>query len=432
MGVGLKALRRLAAGRRRWWVAGSVAVVVLLGTSAYAVTRADESPARQTATATVDRGEIAMAVATTGTLQPAQNRSLSFSVSGTVTEVTVRAGDDVQSGQVLAAIDDSDAQGRVESAEEALAKAEDALATADSAQGGSTCLSAGTTSAGGVRLVARDATPTPDASTATPTPDVSTASPSPEASTASPTPSASTSTPTATPSASAGATPRQSSSPAPAEGDCTSRNGQSGSDPVLRAQQQVNNAQVSLAEAEAALAGTRITAPIAGKILTVTSTVGAQVSGGSTVITLGDVAGMEVSASFPEADAGRLVTGLPATITLADRPGEEFAATVTQVDPVGTASDQMVTFGVLISFAEVPADVLVGQSASVRVIVTSVPDGLRLPATAVHPVDESTGTVLLRTAGGDQTRQVTIGLRGDQHTEIVSGLAEGDVVIATW
>ncbi|PZF89946.1 hypothetical protein C1I93_23295 [Micromonospora endophytica] len=201
---------------------------------------------------------------------------------------------------------------------------------------------------------------------------------------------------------------------------------------MLRAQQQVNNAQVSLAEAEAALAGTRITAPIAGKILTVTSTVGAQVSGGSTVITLGDVAGMEVSASFPEADAGRLVTGLPATITLADRPGEEFAATVTQVDPVGTASDQMVTFGVLISFAEVPADVLVGQSASVRVIVTSVPDGLRLPATAVHPVDESTGTVLLRTAGGDQTRQVTIGLRGDQHTEIVSGLAEGDVVIATW
>ncbi|WP_433532392.1 efflux RND transporter periplasmic adaptor subunit [Micromonospora sp. CA-263727] len=430
MGVGLKALRRLGAGRRGWWVVSGIAVAALLGSSGYAFTRTAESPAAATATATADRGEVSVAVATTGTLRPAQSRSLSFSTSGTIVEVKVRPGDDVRSGELLAAIDDADAQDRVESAEAALDKAEEALATATSGQSGSTCLTAGSVAAGQVRLVTLDPTssPTPDASTASPT-----ATPTPDSSTTpTPTPGASSLPPTAVPTPGRSGSSAQPGPAASSGGSCTSRGGQSGggSDPVLRAQQQVNNAQASLAEAKTALTGARITAPIAGKVLAVTGTVGTKVSGGSTVITLADVAGMEVSARFPEADAGRLVTGLSATVTLADRTGEEFAATVTQVDPVGTASGQMVTYGVSISFAEVPTGALVGQSASVRVTVASVPDGLRVPSTAVRAVDAATGTVLLRTATGDESRQVTLGLRGDQHTEIRSGLAEGDVVVA--
>ncbi len=35
----------------------------------------------------------------------------------------------------------------------------------------------------------------------------------------------------------------------------------------------------------------------------------------------------------------------------------------------------------------------------------------------------------MRTANGDEQRQVTIGLRGDDSVEIVSGLSAGDVVV---
>jgi RND family efflux transporter MFP subunit len=194
----------------------------------------------------------------------------------------------------------------------------------------------------------------------------------------------------------------------------------------------VNSAGVTLDEAKDALAGTKITAPVSGKVLTVTGAVGGDVSGGATFITLGDVAGMEVAASFPEADASRIVNGLDATVTLADRPGQEFAAKVSQVDPVGTANGQMVTYGVVLDFTKVPDSPLVGQSANVQIKVQSVTNVLRVPSSAVHGATSTSGTVLVPTANGSEQRQVVIGVRGDQYIEVTSGLAESDKVATSW
>jgi HlyD family secretion protein len=222
--------------------------------------------------------------------------------------------------------------------------------------------------------------------------------------------------------------------------NCSGSGGQSGggqsggssSDPLLRAQEQVNSAQLALDQAKDALAGTKITAPLAGKVLSVTGTVGSSVNGGATFITLGDVAGMEVTARFPEADAGRLVNGLAATVVLADRPGQEFGAKVSQVDPVGTANGQMVTYGVVLDFTTVPEDALVGQSADVRITVRSAANVLRVPSSAVHVAGATSGIVLVPTGAGTEQRQVVIGVRGDQYTEITSGLAAGDPVVTSW
>ncbi|MFC0029244.1 efflux RND transporter periplasmic adaptor subunit [Micromonospora chaiyaphumensis] len=439
MGIGLSALRRLGRDRRARWTAGGLVVVVgvLASTTAYALTGESRSPEAPT-TVRVDRGDVTLAVATTGALQPAQTRSLSFGTAGTVSEVRVRAGDEVQAGQVLALIDATDARDRVDSAQQALDKAEAALDTAEASQDDQsvdTCPVAA--SGGGAAVVLAvapttvPASPTP-ASSATPT-----QSPRP---TVSPTPTAKPSPAGPTPTRDPAGQPGRSGPSAPG-GDsgatCPSRGGQSGAgqsgatgtDPVLRAQQQLTSARLAVAEAEEALAGTTITAPLAGKVLSVAGAVGGRVSDGGTFITLGDVAGMAVSAKFPEADAGRLAVGLAATVTLADRPGEEFAATVSQVDPVGTTDGQMVRYGALLDFVDVPTGTLVGQSANVRVKIQSVSGVLRVPVTAVGAITGDAGTVLLRTAVGTESRQVTVGVRGDQYTEITAGLAEGDQVV---
>ena len=132
---------------------------------------------------------------------------------------------------------------------------------------------------------------------------------------------------------------------------------------------------------------------------------------------------MQISADFPEADADRLAVQQKAAVTLADRAGQTFAATVVQVDPVGTSDETMVRYGVLLSFDKAPADLLVGQSANVRVTTGSADDVLRVPSTAVHDVAGDTGTV--RRAGRQHRRRSAWGCAGTPYTEITAGLAEG-------
>lgn len=409
MGVRRKRWR----GRTRLVVCGIVVLVVLLTSAgAYALTSGDPAPPAEGGTARVDRGVVATAVATTGALEPAQTRTLSFATDGTVTVVKARPGDQVKTGQVLAEIDATDAQERVDDAQDALDDAEEALDEAEADGGADTCA----VSAGGGELAVPVALTTPSPSpTPSPTP---TAQPS-----ASPSPSRSVLPPSSQPPRSTA--PSGPSGGSPPGGGASACAGARAGDPVFTAQQRVTSAELALAEAKDQLAGTKIKAPIAGKVLAVAGEVGADVGAGSTFVSLADVAGMQVAADFPEADAGHLTVGLSATVTLANRPGEEFAARVVRVSPVGVADGTMVRYGAVLAFEEVPAELLVGQSAGVRVKTSEVTGVLRVPSTAVR----GGGEVVVRTAAGDETRTVEVGLRGDQHTEIKSGLIEGDEVV---
>jgi len=259
-----------------------------------------------------------------GTVEPVSTQSLSFALSGTVTAVTVKPGDMVVTGQVLARIDPADAQQAVADAQAALDDAEAALDAAEAA-----------------------------------------ASPSPSPSCTRSSPAASPPAPTAS---SASASARTASSTAP---ECTTSGSsggntqRGGTDAILSAQQDVNNDKAALARAERQLAGTVIKAPVSGKLLSVAIKAGDTAR--SNVISLGVVSTMVVKASFSEADAVALTVGESATITLPGRSGETFTAKITQIAETGTISDNLVTYAVILTFDQVPDGILVGQSANVTV-----------------------------------------------------------------
>src|SRR5262249_22429815 len=73
---------------------------------------------------TVTRGPMTESVSAEGTVAAAQSDDLKFGASGTVTAVNVKAGDDVQAGQVLATIDSAQLQANVASAQSAAARAQ--------------------------------------------------------------------------------------------------------------------------------------------------------------------------------------------------------------------------------------------------------------------------------------------------------------------
>jgi HlyD family secretion protein len=177
------------------------------------------------------------------------------------------------------------------------------------------------------------------------------------------------------------------------------------------------------------LAGTTLTAPVAGRVLSVAGKVGGAASpGGTGFVVLGDLSTLGMTAEFSEADVEQLAVGQPVSIALADRD-TPLAGTVSQVDPAGAVSNQLVRYGVVIAFDQPPTDLLLGESGTVTVTTASATDVLYVSSAAVTGVANGSGTVVVRTANGNQTRTVRVGLRGDQYTEVTSGLSQGDVLV---
>ncbi|MDT4988833.1 MAG: hypothetical protein QOI74_2927 [Micromonosporaceae bacterium] len=200
----------------------------------------------------------------------------------------------------------------------------------------------------------------------------------------------------------------------------------------MSAQQQFTNAQLSLKLAQDKLAGTVITAPANGRVLSIGGAVGADSSpGGAGFIVLGELTNTAVKAQFSEADVARLAIGQPATIILPNSDGTQINGKVSQIDPAGSTSGRLVRYGVLIAFDAVPDDLLLGQGANVAVTTASATDVLYVPTAAVTGVSNGTGTVTVRTGGHDERRTVRVGLRGDQYTEIRSGLSQADELLTS-
>ncbi|WP_326645475.1 efflux RND transporter periplasmic adaptor subunit [Streptosporangium sp. NBC_01755] len=193
---------------------------------------------------------------------------------------------------------------------------------------------------------------------------------------------------------------------------------------VEQAEARVKQAQAELTDATEELAGVRIVAPADGTVMSVAGAVGDS-TGTGTFLTLGDLDELQVEALFTESDIGSLELGQQATITLATRQGERYTGTVTGIAPTATTTDRLVRYGVTIAFDKPPADLMVGQTASVTVTVAKSAETLYVPAQAVKT---SEGISRVTVQGGTE-RVVETGVRGDQYVEITSGLAENDRVV---
>ncbi len=194
-------------------------------------------------------------------------------------------------------------------------------------------------------------------------------------------------------------------------------------DAIYTAEVALTKAEQNLFKAKQILAGTNIASPVAGKVLRVGGKPGDTVTTAA-FIDIGVTEKMMVKADFAEADAVTLATGHKATLQLANRKGTDFAATVDQVAVLGTITNRLVRYTVLLSFDAAPADLLIGQSATAQVVIARADDVLYLPQSAVRVTGSSSGQIKLP----DGTiREVTVGLRGDGSAEI-SGIPEHTAV----
>ncbi len=197
------------------------------------------------------------------------------------------------------------------------------------------------------------------------------------------------------------------------------------------AQVAVQNAQNALDTAKKNLAAAVLTAPTAGTVASVANQVGEFVSGGSTnnaFIVLTNTKALSLRATVGEAAISTLKLGLVANVTVDALQGARMTGKVISLDPVATISQGVPVYGIDITI-DVPAEgVRAGMSGTASVILASKQNVLVVPNAAIRTLSGRRGVQVLKD-GETVDTAVTLGLSNDTVTEVVSGLAEGDVVI---
>jgi RND family efflux transporter MFP subunit len=195
------------------------------------------------------------------------------------------------------------------------------------------------------------------------------------------------------------------------------------------AEQQAAEAAASLDYARTQLAYSRITAPIAGIVASVATQEGETVAASlaaPTFVTLVDLARLEVWAYVDETDIGRIATGQGARFTVDTYPEHEFEGRVTAVYPQAEIRDNVVNYVTVVTFDRPRERTLRPEmTTTVRIAVETREGVLAVPRRAVR---RAQGRAFVLTPAGER-RSVTVGSRDETHTEITSGLREGEEVL---
>ncbi len=190
-------------------------------------------------------------------------------------------------------------------------------------------------------------------------------------------------------------------------------------------------AEDALAEAEKALAEATITAPFAGVVGDVYADEEDYVAAGTTIVYLIDPSAMELTVDLDEIDIPDIARGQKAVITVDALPDLIIEGKVGTVRPVPILESGVVLYEVDIDFA-VPEDsgIMVGMSAEADIIIVEKSDVLLLPERAIAENSRGQSVVTVIADEGLEERAVTTGASDNFYMEIVSGLEEGEMVLA--
>ncbi len=207
---------------------------------------------------------------------------------------------------------------------------------------------------------------------------------------------------------------------------------------LTNAQESLVLAKANLANAQTTLAGTRLFSPVSATVAGVANEVGVNAgsttagsSGATGFIVLTQLSGLQVKAAFAEADVVSLQVGQAATFTFDAIPNATAQGTVLSIAPLSNASSGSVTtYNVTFSLDSAPAEVKPGMTAQVSVVTAQAQGVLAVTSTALT---QRGGTYYVtmkpaKVGVAGVRKAVTIGLKGDSSTQILSGLKAGDQV----
>lgn len=187
---------------------------------------------------------------------------------------------------------------------------------------------------------------------------------------------------------------------------------------------QVRQAEAALEMTRLNLSQAKITAPIAGKVLSLNAEVGNMASPAQPAVVLLGSGGVTVTARLTEQSVGLFLPGQPVEVEV-PATGAIAAGEVREVAPGAVSGTKSFLVKVRVAEAE---GLRPGMFARVRLAVAESPAAVLLPRAALL---EQEGRYFVFTVkeGVAVRREVTVGLLDENFAEITSGVAAGEAVV---
>ena len=207
------------------------------------------------------------------------------------------------------------------------------------------------------------------------------------------------------------------------------------------AQAQLTTAQANFDQAKRNLDAATIIAPVSGQVASISTAVGGNVSTNSApatatanatgFIVLTNVSTLQVTGSFSEADAAKVVKGQSATFTFDALPNASATGKVNYVDILPTTSSGATTYTATFTLDGEVQGLKPGMTATVTVLVGQAVNVTQVSAQAITTLGGVSTVRVVKKVNGKQVitpTPVVVGLKGDSTDEIQSGVKPGTVV----
>ncbi len=208
---------------------------------------------------------------------------------------------------------------------------------------------------------------------------------------------------------------------------------------VAQARAAVAAAQAAVERAEEELTNATIRSPIDGVVLSRPVELGSPVSSilnlganATLVMVLGDISQVYVKGNVDEADIGAVRLGQPARIKVETFRDKQFDGKVTQISPMGTDKDNVISFEVRVSIDNAAGELLANMTANAEIILEMHKAALVIPEAAiVYDAQRNASVDVVSPASktGLERKAIKVGVSNGTRTQVVSGLTEGQKVV---
>jgi HlyD family secretion protein len=195
------------------------------------------------------------------------------------------------------------------------------------------------------------------------------------------------------------------------------------------ARAQYQQAQARLDELKINLANTEIISPVAGFVGKRSLDPGAWVTPNSAFISVVDISVVRLVANVVERDLRRVTQGMAADVAVDAFPGEKFEARIAHVAPVLDPATR--TAQVEVEIQNSNFRLKPGMYAKVDFVVEHKQNTLVVPANAIVDLNGKKGVFLPDEGDVAKFKPVTIGMSQTDVVEVVDGLPEGARVVTT-